>query len=263
MNYYDQIMVPRLFDPWAELLLDELGPRVGQTALDIACGPGTVTRRVAQRVGSTGRVTGCDLSPAMLELARAKGSPGTSAPIEYVECAAEALAIPDNTVDLATCQQGLQFFPNRPAAVAEMRRVLRPGGRIGVAVWSDIEDCPPFAALATALGDVFGRETVDTYRSGPWGFDDPVLLLNLFEDGGFTNVRVQTRELPVIFEGGPTQLMLTLRAAAVATKVSELDGSELSKLVSAIEEATRPITSDGAIRSFATSHILTANVSRH
>jgi SAM-dependent methyltransferase len=196
----------------------------------------------------------------MLELARAKGSPGTSASIEYAQCAADALEIPDDAVDLVTCQQGLQFFPNRPAAVAEMRRVLRPGGRVGVAVWSEIEDCPPFAALATVLGDVFGAETADTYRSGPWGFGDPASLSNLFEDGGFTDVKVQTRELPVVFEGGPAQLMLTLHAAAVATQVSELDESGLSRLVAAVGGATRPFTFEGAVRSFATSHILTASV---
>ncbi len=72
MSFYDEIMVPRLFEPWAQLLLDTLIPEGGQDVLDVACGPGTVTRLAAQRVGPSGRVTGCDLSPAMLDLARAK-----------------------------------------------------------------------------------------------------------------------------------------------------------------------------------------------
>ena len=72
MSVYDEIMVPRLFDPWAEFLLDQLKLQSGQSVLDVACGPGTVTRQAALRVGPSGRVTGCDFSPAMLELARSK-----------------------------------------------------------------------------------------------------------------------------------------------------------------------------------------------
>ena len=128
MSFYDEIMVPRLFEPWAKLLLDELKPRSGQALLDVACGPGTVTRHAARRVGPSGRVTGCDLSPAMLELARSKISLDASAPIDYLECPADSLSVPDDAFDLVTCQQGMQFFPNRPAALQDMRRVLRPGG---------------------------------------------------------------------------------------------------------------------------------------
>ena len=62
MSFYDDIMVPRLFEPWARLLLDKMHPESGQAVLDVACGPGTVTRLVAQSVGPSGRVTGCDLS---------------------------------------------------------------------------------------------------------------------------------------------------------------------------------------------------------
>jgi SAM-dependent methyltransferase len=261
MKIYDEIMVPRLFDPWAELLLDTVQLRNGQTVLDVACGPGTVTRLAAQRVGLSGRVTGCDLSPAMLEIARAKKSPDASAPIEYVECAAESLRVPDNAYDLVTCQQGLQFFPDRPAALAEMRRALRPGGQLGIATWCAIGDCPPFAALARALGWVLGAESADAYESGPWGFSDADSLVQLVIDCGFTEVEVHKYELPLVFEGGPDQLLQTLRAASVATALAELPEADFATFAAAVEEATRPITVDGIVRSHASSHILTAHVS--
>ena len=244
MSFYDEIMVPRLFEPWAKLLLDELKPRSGQALLDVACGPGTVTRHAARRVGPSGRVTGCDLSPAMLELARSKISLDASAPIDYLECPADSLSVPDDAFDLVTCQQGMQFFPNRPAALQDMRRVLRPGGRLGIAVWCAIEDCPPFAALANALGQVLGTQTADAYKAGPWGFADSASLARL----------------PVVFEGGPGQLQLTLRAASVATTLAQLTEMDQSALAAAVEEATRSITFDGVVRSHATSHIVTARV---
>jgi ubiquinone/menaquinone biosynthesis C-methylase UbiE len=260
MRFYDEIMVPRMFEPWAELLLDQMKLQSGQAVLDVACGPGTVTRRAAHRVGPSGRVTGCDLSTAMLDLARSKISVDASAPIEYLECPADSLRVPDDAFDLVTCQQGLQFFPDRPAALAEMRRALRPGGQLGIAIWCAIEDCPPFAALATALGRVLGADIADAYEAGPWGFGDSDSLARLVNDNGFTNVQVRRYELPLIFEGGPGQLLLTLRSASVATTLAQLPEADQLALAEAVVEAARPITFDGIVRSHATSNILTAQV---
>ena len=134
MQVYDDVLVPRLFVPWAQVLLDALDPQPGEAVLDVACGPGSVTRLAAERVGTSGRVTGCDLSPAMLELARAKPVDAAAAPIEYLEAAADDLPVPEENFDFALCQQGLQFFPDRAAALLELHRALRPHGRLGVAV---------------------------------------------------------------------------------------------------------------------------------
>lgn len=258
MSVYDEIMVPRMFEPWATLLLDEVEPQLGQAVLDVACGPGTVTRLAASRVGTTGRVTGCDFSPAMLEIARSKSPSEASGAIEYVTCAADALDVPDSAVDVVTCQQGLQFFPNRPAALAEMRRVLRPEGRLALAVWCSIDTCPPFAALGVALARVLGAETARSYESGPWGFGDSDALLRLITDGGFSDATLRTAQLPVVFEGGPQQLLLTLRATSVAPDLAQLPAEGLSALAAAVDEATRPLTEDGVVRSYLTSYVATA-----
>ncbi len=260
MSFYDEIMVPRLFEPWAELLLDELRPESGQSVLDVACGPGTVTRLAARRVGPSGSVTGCDLSPAMLELARSKTPFDASAPISYLECPADSLDVPDDAFDLVTCQQGLQFFPDRTAALSDMRRVLRPGAQLGVAVWCGIEYCPPFAAMAVALGQVLGADAAKAYEAGPWGLGDSASLVRLVEDSGFKDVTVRRCELPVVFEGGIGQLLLTLHAASVAATIAQLAETDRAALAAALEEACRPITVGESVRSHATSHIVTARV---
>ncbi len=261
MSFYDEILVPRWFEPWAQLLLDRLEPESGKSVLDVACGPGTVTRLAGRRVGPTGNVTGCDFSPAMLELARSKTSLDSSAPIVYLECPADALEVPDYSFDLVTCQQGLQFFPDRSAALTEMRRALRPGGKLGIAVWCAIEDCPPCLALANALEQVLGSEVADAYKGGPWGLPDSASLARLANDSGFTNVEVRKYELPVVFEGGPGQLLLTLRATAVATTLDQLSDAVQSAFSAAVERASRKITVAGVVRSHTASHILTADVS--
>src|SRR5262245_35724508 len=91
---YDEFLVPRLFEPWARLLVREADLRPGATVLDIATGPGTVARLAAGEVGPRGRVVATDISLPMLEIAMAKPVPSEAAPIDYVECPAAPLAAP-------------------------------------------------------------------------------------------------------------------------------------------------------------------------
>ena len=248
----------RIFDPWVDLLLDSVGVAPGDAVLDVATGPGTVARRAAVRAGASGRVSACDLSPAMLVMATAKPPDGGAAPITYLHGPAEALDVPDEAFDLALCQQGLQFFPDRAGALTEMRRALRPGGRLGVAVWCAIHECPPFEALAVAFERVLGAEVALTFRTGPWGLPDPGELGRLVDAAGFTGVEVVRRTLPVVFEGGPSQLLATAGAAVVAPLIAALDERGRADLLAAATEALAPLTDAGAVRSELASHVVTA-----
>src|SRR6266436_3193552 len=143
---YEEFLVPRLFEPWARLLLDEVNLQPGEAVLDVATGPGTVARLAAARLGSQGRVVATDIALPMLDIARAKPVAAGAARIEYVESPAAPLAAPSGTFDAVLCQQGLQFFPDRPAALREMHRVLKPIGRAAIAVWAEIDRNQIFAA---------------------------------------------------------------------------------------------------------------------
>jgi SAM-dependent methyltransferase len=234
MHVYESVMVPTMFAPWTELLLDELELGAGEAVLDVACGPGSVTRPAAERVGARGRVTGCDLSPAMLAIARAKPAVNGGAAIEYHEAPADRLPVDDGAFDVVTCQQGLQFFPDRPAALAEMRRALRSGGRIGIAVWMEIDRCPPFRALANAVEAVAGADLATRHRGGPWGFPDGKRLGALLEHAGFDEVRVSGRLLPVTFQGGAAQLVSTLATTPLAGEIDRLSDEQRRRLVETI-----------------------------
>jgi SAM-dependent methyltransferase len=258
MTAYDEILVPRLFDPFTEVLLDEVGVTAGFEVLDVACGPGTVARRVAQRVGPSGRVTGCDLSPAMLAVATAKPALDGAAPISYRQCPADELDVPDGVFDLALCQQGLQFFPDRLGALGELRRALKPDGRAGVAVWCAIEECPFWDGLADAVGEVLGKEAAIGFRSGPWGLPEADELSRLFEAAGFNDVAVSRAALPVVFDGGPAQLVATLAAASVGPQVAALDADGRAALLAAAEAALAPFWHNGALHSEAATHIVVA-----
>ena len=129
---YERYMVPTLFTPWRTTP----GPRrPGRWGTCAGCRlwTGIVARLAAQRVGPSGYVMGRDLNAAMIETARTQ-TPPAGAPVEWREGDAHALPCADATFDVVCCQQGLQFFPDKPHALREMHRVSGPGGRLVLSV---------------------------------------------------------------------------------------------------------------------------------
>jgi ubiquinone/menaquinone biosynthesis C-methylase UbiE len=160
---YQRYLVPAIASLWAADLIDRAAPRPGERVLDVACGTGVVARLAAERMGS-GRVVGLDINAGMLAAARSL-SPGAGPSIEWYEGSALTMPFPDASFDLCLCQLGLQFFPDRPAAMREMFRVLQLGGRVALSVFSAIEHTPVTNALADASGRARHRSSV---RSTPW-----------------------------------------------------------------------------------------------
>jgi len=119
----------------APSLVDAAHLAGGERVLDLACGTGVVTRIAAQRVGPQGRVTGVDLNTGMISVARSLPAPD-GGPVEWLEGSALAIPLPDASVNVVLCQQGLQFFLDKALALLEMRRVLDRGGRLALSVWS-------------------------------------------------------------------------------------------------------------------------------
>jgi SAM-dependent methyltransferase len=259
MDIYDDVFVSRLFTPWAVVLLDSIALRSGETVLDVACGPGSVTRLAAERVGPTGRVLGCDFSPAMLALARAKASAAESAPVDYWEAPADALPVRAETFDVALCQQGLQFFPDRSAALRELYRALRPGGRLGIAVWTVIDDSPVFAAMSEALREATGGDLADRYQAGPWGLTDAEDLEGLIAGAGFKDVRVEQRTVEAEFEGGAAQFASTLAASGIAAEIEALRPEQRLALLEAFQKNARQLSRDGTLRSHTASNLAMAH----
>lgn len=249
-NVYETVMMPRLFAPWAEVLVDSLAPAPGATVVDVATGPGTVARAAARRVGVIGRVVGCDVSPGMLAAAARHPGETGAAPIDYLQCAADELSLPDGVADGVTCQHGMQFFPDRVGALAEMRRVTRRGGRLAVAVWGPIEQSPLFAALADGVATVFGPHAGAAYRQGPWSITDRSALAGPAVEAGWQDVDVATRVLPVDFDGGAAQLVASLGVTPLGPRVAELADDDRRALVAAVADALGPVLeADGVVRS--------------
>lgn len=192
---YARHLAGPLFEPWARELLAFGGPSVGATVLDVACGPGTVARVAAAAVGVGGAVTASDISPAMLAVARGRAPVAGSAPIEFVEASALELPMGDSSFEFVLCQQGLQFFPDRGAAVAEFRRVLRPGGVALASVWSADGPLGLFGPIAEALRDHGLPEPYPRAFEPASYWLDAEQLREPFAAAGFADVTVEAREL--------------------------------------------------------------------
>jgi ubiquinone/menaquinone biosynthesis C-methylase UbiE len=148
---YERHLAPVLFAPWAEVLIDTVGVQAGAEVLDVASGTGVVARLAAARAGSSGRVVASDVSGAMLAHAASVPASAGSAPIEYLEASVTELPLDDGSFDVVLCQQGMPFFTDRPRAAAEMLRMLRPGGMIGLSVWLAGRQLEPFGQYIEAL----------------------------------------------------------------------------------------------------------------
>jgi len=115
-----------------EAVLAALDPRPGERVLDLGCGPGLLAAAVAARVGAQGAVHGVDVSADMLAIAAARELASGAAAVELSEQGVTALDLPDGAFDAAVCTQVYEYVDDMAAALAEARRVLRPGGRLVV-----------------------------------------------------------------------------------------------------------------------------------
>jgi SAM-dependent methyltransferase len=236
---YRDIHLPRIFSPWARVLLEIVPARPGEAVLDVATGPGTVARLAARLAGSEGRVVGVDVSPAMLAIARAWAPAVGAASIEYVEASGTAMPVPDAAFDVAYCQQGLQHMSDPLAALREIRRALKPAGRIGLALWVK----SPFGVF---------RDVVDQLGASgdgpqPSGFGrDADELAAVLRDAGFADVVVEQRELVSVLEGGIPQALEVAAATSASVAMVDASDAQAAAIRGAIASALGPwVREDG------------------
>jgi ubiquinone/menaquinone biosynthesis C-methylase UbiE len=254
---YDEFFVPRIFEPWAKLLLDQASLQPGESVLDIATGPGTVARLAAQRLGSQGRVMATDIAPLMLEIARGKPTVGDAAAIEYRESPACPLPFANATFDVVLCQQGVQFFPDRPAALREMHRVLRPDGRAAIAVWAELQRNQLFAAFHAALQATVSSE-IANLLTAPFSWTNGGELIAVTKAAGFSDVTLLTVTKPTVFEGGLDQVLQAFSATPVSPNVVALPQAARDAFFARARQELSALVKDGTVVSDLTSNIIVA-----
>jgi len=251
---YEAFFVPALFSQWTGALLDAAGvhERAGaRRVLDVACGTGVLARAAGARLGPAGNVTGIDPNAGMLAVARRK-SPG----ITWRAGRAEALPLDDASFDAVLCQFGLMFFEDRAAGLREMMRMLRPGGRMAVAVWDSLGRCDGFAELARLLGRVCGNEAADALRA-PFALGDAGELGALFARAGVPRARIDTRTGTAFFPSLDAWIRTNVRGWSFSELV---DDEQLDALIGEAQRTmSRFIGQDGSVAFDVSAHLVSAS----
>ncbi|ASC70902.1 2-methyl-6-phytyl-1,4-hydroquinone methyltransferase [Halomicronema hongdechloris C2206] len=185
---YEQLLAPALFTEWTPRLADAADIQEGQHVLDVACGTGVLARVVAERVGRNGSVSGVDVNPGMLAVAN-RIAPA----VEWREGDAESLLYANDSFDAVLSQFGLMLFAAPIIALQEMRRVLKPGGHLAVAVFGSLEDLPAYGAIANVYEHQVGKAVGDALRM-PFSMGDPDTLASVFASAGITSAAIRMEE---------------------------------------------------------------------
>ena len=242
-DVYDEQFVPALFRDWGPVLCDAANIAPGQRVLDVACGTGALTLAVAERVSPAGAVVGLDANPEMLAVARRK-----HAHIDWRDGRAESLPFADASFDAVVSQFGLMFFDDRVAALREMQRVRRPGGRLAVAVCDALERSPGYAAVASLLERLFGKRVADAFRA-PFVLGDPGALRALCAEAGIAGASIVPREGTVRFAS--IDALVSTERACAWTLGGLLDDDQFERLRREAQVMLAPFVDDGGTVAFA------------
>ena len=242
---------------WAQTLVQLGAPHDGERVLDVACGTGAVARYAAPLVGPTGRVVGLDLNAGMLAIARAMPQrEGVS--IAWREGTATALPFPDASFDLVCCLQGLQFFPDRRAALQEMWRVLVPGGRLALGVWRRLEYQPFYAALTAALEYYVSPEAASSLRAA-FTLANADELRALLAGTGFHDIRIRIRSRLTRYPSLGEYVLGYLSGTPMAGAVAALPETTRTAMVEHVCTALRAYVDDDGMAAPWEAHLVTAH----
>lgn len=172
--------------PAHQALMALASPRPREQVLDVACGTGLVALAAAERVGPQGHVLGTDISDHMVDAARQRAAQRGVHQLGFARMDAEQLALPDGGFDLALCALGLMYVPDPALALRELRRVLRPGGRVGLAVWGERARCG-WSALFPIVDDEVRSEVCPLF----FRLGQQDALVGLCAEAGFERIAQQ------------------------------------------------------------------------
>lgn len=234
-------------EPVERALIERLAPEPGQTILELAAGIGDVGFAAAARVGEEGRLISTDFSPEMVEGARRRDEELRLGNVEHRVMDAEAMDLPDASVDGVVCRFGYMLMADPAQALRETRRVLRPGGRLSFATWAGPDRNPFLSVMGAALMAHGHVPPPDPGAPGIFAISTPDRATELATAGGFDDVDVEEAAIGVHYAGVEEWWAFTQDIAGpFAAVLAGLSGQEAATVQASIREWAAAWENDGA-----------------
>lgn len=254
---YERHMVPGMFAHWTELVVGLAPPQPGDHVLDVACGTGIGARVAARIVGPTGKVVGIDIDPGVIEVARSLAQ-DTGTPMEWHCASALQMPFEDAKFDLCLCLQGLQFFPDRHAGLSEIRRMLKPSGRLAASIWGPLENNKGHYAVVQAL-EIHGVDASAAKRA--CSFSNPEDIRDAATRAGFSRIQLRTEDGVSHFRSIESFIGgMTLGSPSTRHAVALLPESGRDGFLKQVRAMLEPHVTDGELRYPMRTHMLLAQL---
>ena len=253
---YERCLVPLIFQPYADDLAQRVLARRPTRILEIAAGTGVVTRAMAAALGTETRIVATDLNQAMIDEAFARG---TTPAIEWKQADAMQLPFPDASFDAVVCQFGVMFFPDRAAAYAETRRVLKPGGAFLFNAWDRIEDNEFADVITGALKLHFPKDPPLFLARTPYGYHDVATIRSDLVKGGFTkDIHVHTVAARSVADSARVPAIGFCQGSPLRMEIEARDATGLEQATDVAAEAVERKFGAGRVHAKIQAHVVSA-----
>jgi SAM-dependent methyltransferase len=246
-------------EPYGVRAMDALAPKSGERVLDVGCGSGQTSLALGQAVGAGGAVIGLDISRPLLDVARRRAAESGAANVSFIEADAQTYAFAPAAFDAVFSRFGVMFFADPPAAFANIRRALKPDGRLAFVCWrtpaENIFMAVPHAAAAPQLPPALPPTPG---APGPFAFADPARVRHILSSAGFRDVDLTPCDRKI--GGGDLEQTLAVSLSMGLLGRALLEHPEKRALViDDVREALRPhVDKDGIVRLDSAGWIVTA-----
>lgn len=252
---YETYLVPLIFEPYAEDIANRLKSRTLSRVLEIAAGTGVVTRALAAALPENVSIVATDLNQAMLDQASASG---TQRAVEWRQADAMQLPFPDETFDAVICQFGAMFFPDKPKAFSEARRVLRSGGIFIFNVWDKISENEFAETIETALEAVFPADPPVFLARTPYGYYEHRIIERDLTSGGFSAApRIETVSAMSRAASPRIPAIAYCQGTPLKNEIEARDSARLEEATDAAAAAIAERFGQSAIEAKTQAHIVT------
>jgi len=250
--------------PLGRAAMERAAPRPGERVLDVGCGCGQTALELAERVGPSGEVVGADVSAVMLARARERAAEAGLAQVRFENVDAQVHELPGAYFDLLYSRFGVMFFADPVAAFANLRRSLRPGGRLAFVCWQALDRNPWMLVPAGAAArEIPMPDPPAPGEPGPFSLADEKRLRGILEDAGFEDLRLEpdTGELFVGGEGGLDEVVdFALGVGPAGAALREAGPEARPRVAAAVREALAPYAGERGVRMAYAAWIVRAEV---